>query len=242
MRAPSTIRTLSAVLCLSLLSACAAYQAPGRAVELERLFSGEPETPPDGARIKQPAVIAYVRVQEPQYESMTIRDGSGRHGTGLYSVLAGGELQESSHLGRLSGSSGIAAVTELPASELPRGLSGAAELLGAARRKGADLLLVYTVNTNFYEVESGEQLLVITPGMEPHHTIRISSKITAELRDVTSGARRGTLQATSELLQRGLAWQTASAIDSARLENERDALRRVGAELEAVSKRILLRP
>jgi hypothetical protein len=240
-----------AALCLLLfaLAGCgASYATPGGAAPLEALGvtpdarRGLTNSTIQSALDKQPparfpTAVAVARVQAPGYRSMTSEGWGG----GKYSLVTtrDAESEESiARLAKLPMVTGIAPVNRLL---LPANLNSDLELRQAAAALQADLLLVYTFDTVFFEDTFLEPLSLISLGFAPNHTVKLTSTASAVLMDTRNGFIYGVAEATDKGDGLSSAWGSDRAVDRVRRDTEADAFGKLVDQLEVMWADVLKR-
>lgn len=163
-----------------------------------------------------PARIAVVRVQAPHYESYTAR-GFGR---GNFSVVTTRDVESDEHFARISALpyvDGVAAVNKFV---LPERFESEKQLREAAARLHADLLLVYTLDTQFHVADEATAINFVTLGLFPTKNAKVSTTASAALLDTRNGYVYTLAEATESSRQLANAWTSKAAVDQTRLRTE----------------------
>src|SRR5258706_577198 len=82
--------------------------------------------------------------------------------------------------------------------------------------RGADMLLVYAVDTTFRGQDNAAPLSVITLGLSPNQQAQVVCTASAVLMDTRNGYIYGVAEATDRGTQLTSAWTSGSAVDQAR--------------------------
>ena len=227
---PSSLRRLQscasfAVLAvLTALVGCASYIPPGAKADLQAFapasvqegFAAKPTSP-------FPASIAFVRVQGPSYTNYRLQQSGGAYGGGRYTVVTTREVEEESQLERITALPQIAGVTGINRMLLPERLEGDREIREAAARLHADLVLLYTFDTVFFEKDLAKPLTVITLGLSPTTKVFVTTTVSALLLDTRTGYVYSTYESTKKADTLSTAWGSRDSADEARRNNEREA-------------------
>ena len=167
-----------------------------------------------------PATIAVVRVQSAAKHSSA---GGVSYGRGAYRVILTPTVEKQEHHDALAGLPMVNGVVRLNRLVLGENLSSDKQLRTAAARLRADLLLVYTINTEWTIDNDAEPLDAITFGLSRYKNIRVTSTATALL----LGTHNGYIYASSEVMRdkeyKDNAWRNASQIEEAQEELEQQA-------------------
>ncbi len=231
----------TALLSLS-FAGCASYVTPGRAADM-RVFGAAATTNPSIDEQSDPSVvrsidkqplanfpssIAVARVQAPGYTSATAQGwGSGR-----YSIITTRDVEEPKQLDRLSHLPLVSGIAPLNRLLLPPELNSDVELRRAAAALHADLLLIYTRDTQFLVEDSAAPLTVVSLGLSPTQQARVVSTASAVLMDTRNGYVYGTAEATEKQNQIASAWTSDSAVDQSRRRAETKAFEKLVNEFE----------
>lgn len=233
MTARSAVR-VSLALAVLLLTGCAtSYIAPGPRADLQAFggasvqegFAAKPTAP-------FPATLAFVRVQAPAYVNYNMPVPAATGSTGRYSVITTREVEDDDQVERLGHLPQVAGVTAINRMLLPQNLQGDKELREAAARLQADLLLVYTFDTAFFETDLARPLTVITLGLSPTRKVAVATTVSALLMDTRTGYIYSTYESTKKADTLATSWGTRDAADTARRDNERQAFREMVGEVE----------
>ena len=211
-----------------LLTGCATYIPPGAKADLQLFapadiqagFAAKPSNP-------FPASIAVVRVQAPTYSNYYIQQRGGNYGSGRYSVILVKEADEESQLERLSKLSQFAGVVTVNRMLLPERLEGDREIRVAASRLQADLVLLYTFDTSFFDTDVAKPLTVITLGLSPTRKISAVTTASALLMDTRTGYIYSAYEVTERAQTFATSWGSRDSADEARRANEQTAFKRV---------------
>jgi hypothetical protein len=227
---------------LVLLAGCATYVPPGPKADLQVFappdiqagFAAKPSNP-------FPASIALVRVQSPGYSNHYLQQHGGTHGQGRYSVIFAREVEEQSDLDRLPRLPQVAGVVSLNRMLLPERLDSDREIRAAAARLQADLVLLYTFDTAFFDTDVARPLTVITLGLSPTRRISAVTTCSALLLDTRTGYIYSAYEATEKAQTISTSWGTRDSADEARRQNEKAAFRRLVDDFSGSWSRVLAR-
>ena len=245
-----------------IVAGCSSYTTPGGGAEMsvfaERSFAetkGESltttlpsghtiyETPSGGTieilkrqpTAKFPANIVTVRVQEAGYISYTNK----AYGQGNYSVVTVRDVEKDEDFERLSKLHEIAQLSPLSRLLLPSYLESDKELRQAASRLQADMVLIYTIDTDFLDRDKSTLLSIITLGLGPTIEVRVISTVSALVLDTRTGYVYGIVEETAKSEQTTAAITTQNAFDKLRLKTEREAFEKFLDEFEVLWKNIV---
>lgn len=218
------MRKLLAVCSLVLLVSvcgCAHYRTPGGGVSIPAITDANvAEALARKPAAQFPAHIVVARVQAIDYAS-----SSGySYGSGRYSVLTTRDIETDADFMQLASMPGVAGVGALNRLLLPVNLQSAQQLREAAAHLRGDMVLLYTIDTQFHtESQLVAPLQVVSLGMFASDKSRIVTTCAAAFIDVRTGYVYGLAEGTATDTRRSSVWTTESAIEAARLKTEREA-------------------
>ncbi|MBW8759524.1 MAG: hypothetical protein JF586_18150 [Burkholderiales bacterium] len=213
--------------CLVALAAfggCAqSYIVPGAKADLQAFapvsiqegFAAKPSAP-------FPAALALVRVQGPTYANFHLGTAGVPAGS-RYSVVTTREVEDDAQFDRLGKLPQVDGVTGLNRMLLPEHPGSEKDLREAASRVHADLMLVYTFDTAFFNEDQSTPLTAISLGFLPTRKIAVSTTASALLVDTRTGYVYSTYESTKRSDTRASVWGSQDAADAARRDNERAA-------------------
>jgi hypothetical protein len=240
-RTPHFVRVLAAV-ALASAAGCATYIPPGPRADLQALApAGVQEGFAAKPAARFPASIAAVRLQAPAYTNYYLQQSGGTHGSGRYTVVTTREVEEDAQLARLSALPRVAGFVSINRMLLPAKLEGDRELREAAARLQADLLLLYTFDTAFFDTDLAKPLTVLTLGLSPTRKIFVTTTASALLLDTRTGYVYSAYEVTNRAETLATSWGSRDAADEGRRRNERDAFVKLVDELAASWPRLLAR-
>lgn len=248
----STVGLFVGILGMTLFGGCSSYTPPGGPAKLA-LFSSE-ELVGESVEIMDeegkivtivgrkpvatfPASLVVVRVQEPGYQSLT----TGSYGSGRYSVVFDRDIEKEEDYDRLSNLVDIDQLSPLSRLLLSDNLQSEKDLRVAASRLSADMILIYTIDTKFYNIDKSTPLTVISLGFGPTINARVITSISALLMDAKTGYIYGTIEETAKEQRTTSAISTKNDCDKLRLKTERDAFEMFIDEFETMWKRVVQR-
>jgi len=180
-----------------------------------------------------PASIVAVRVQAPRYRSYFTEREGGVFGQGRYAVVTVSEFEEEADFQRLARLPGVGGFINLSRLLLPQTLESDRELREAAARLKADMLLLYTLDTSFYNHDASIALNVITLGLSPTRRVFVRATASALLIDTRTGFIYAAFEANAKRDLRTNAWESREAADRARRDIERTAFNDLVGEFES---------
>lgn len=216
-------------------ASCATYTTPGGPANLSKIsdpsIAGSFKAKPAA---KFPARIAVVRVQQSGYRSHT---STGR-GSGAFSIVSTSEIEKEEDFRKLQNLPRVAGVTKLNSLLLPRNLQSAKDIRVAAAKLHTDLVLLYTLDTKFRSNDLFKPLSVITLGLSPTQSYRVTSSAFAILMDTRTGYLYGAVEEQSADSGLATGWGKSDAMDRTRLNTERKALDKLISSFEKLWSRV----
>ena len=218
------------ILCLLILAGCAHYQTPGGAVSLTGIESQDVrELFTREAAAQFPANISIVRVQAAGYIP---RRGS-THGTGAFTVLTTREFLLEDEYRSMNEWPSVQNVAPLSRLLIPTHLTSLDDLRRSSAALKTDILLVFTIDTNFrVDGKSIGPLSVVSLGWLNDRETVVSSTASAAIIDVRTGFVYGVAEATADETKRASAWSSSSKVDQSRNKTEAKAFDDLITELE----------
>lgn len=225
------------LLSLTLTGCAASYAVPGPAAKLEAFGAGArvnaTDSPIRDALAKKPLAsfptgIAVARVQGTPYCSNTVQTW----GRGRYCVVTTRDIEKDEHVERLRKMQMVEGIAPMNRLLLPVDLNSDLELRQAAAHLHADMLLIYTIDTNFTVDDKAAPLTVISLGLSPNQIARVNCTASALLMDTRNGYIYGVAEASDRSSQLANAWTSEQAVDDARRRVESRAFEKLVAELE----------
>ena len=225
-----------------LMAGCASYIPPGAKADLQAFappdiqagFAAKPTKP-------FPASIAVVRLQSPTYSNYYLRQNGGIYGSGRYSVILAKEAREDSQLELVAKLPQVAGLVSINRILLPERLDSDKEIRTAAARLQADLVLLYTFDTSFFDTDLSTPLTVITLGLSPTRRISVVTTCSALLMDTRTGYIYSAYEATERKQTLATSWGSRDAADETRRGNEQEAFKKLVSDLAASWPKLLER-
>jgi hypothetical protein len=188
-----------------------------------------------------PAGIVAIRVQQSGYRSYSTQRDGGVYGEGRYSVITIKELDEDKNLEGISKLPNIGGFISISPLLLPHDLQTERELREAAARLKADMVLLYTLDTSFHDIDNAVTLSVLTLGIAPVKTVYVHVNASALIIDTRTGFIYGALEANEKRDLLTNAWESEESADRARLDAEKAAFKSLVGEFEKTWPQIVER-
>jgi len=173
-----------------------------------------------------PTSIAVARVQGTGYRSYT----ENAYGTGKYSVVTSRTVETDQHLRTIGSLPMVRGVAMLNRLVLPDQLQDEKDLRLAAAAVHADMLLIYTFDTEFETGTTIPFLGTITLGVFPSEKAKVRTTVSAALLDTRNGYVYGLSQASADAKQLANAWTNSAAVDDCRKRTEQEAFDKLVVE------------
>jgi hypothetical protein len=223
----SVLLFCGALLLIATLAGGCAYATPGRGADFGAmgLTPAQRDQLTDASIISAldkkplaafPTSIAVVRVEASGYRS----DTQTGWGSGKYSVVFVRDVEKPEQFERISKLPMISGIAPLNEMLLPSKLQDDRDLRQAAAQLHADMLLVYTLDTTFYDQDMAGILTLVTLGGAPNQHISVTTTASAVLVDTRNGYVYGTAEATEKHDGLTSAWFTDGAVDNDRRNTE----------------------
>ena len=239
LKATRALRASILVGLICLVGGCASYTTPGRGADMSQVgltdLARKSLSDPDVRETLErqplaafPTGIAVARIQSQNYRSRT-NSGTGE---GRYSVVTTRDVEKEEQivrLGKLPMVTGIAPMNRLL---LPPTLNDDVPLRQAAAKLHADMLLIYTFDTAFYENDMASPVTLVTLGLSPTKTIRVVTTASAILVDTRNGYLYGLAESSATRSKITNAWMSKDALDDSRQKNEEEAFEKLVGEFE----------
>jgi len=219
---------------------CSTYMPPGAKADLQAFA---PPSIQEGFAAKPthpfPASIAAVRIQNAGYSNHYLDRYGGQWGNGNYTVIMTREVEEQSHFDQVAALPQVSGLVMLNRLILPEKLINDQQIREAASRLQADLVFVYTFNTQFIDTDKAKPLTVITLGLSPTRKITAITTVSALLMDTRTGYVYAAYETTERAETLSSSWASEDSADGVRQKNEKKAFGKLINEL-AVSWSTLL--
>jgi len=224
------IRRAALLTAIFALTGCVSYVTPGGPASFRALGIEKPDTAKETdfalrERVDKkplaefPTAIAIARIQGSGYCSRTEQ----AYGTGRYSVITGRTVETEAHLRTIGSLPMVRGVAPLNRLVLPERLQDEKDLRLGAAAVHADMLLIYTFDTQFEDKTTIPAMGTLTLGLFPNRKAKVNTTVSAALLDTRNGYVYGLSQASAEDDQLANAWTTADAVEDCRKRTEQQA-------------------
>jgi hypothetical protein len=225
------------------LTGCAStYIPPGAKADLQAFA---PQAIAEGFAAKPvatfPVSIAAVRVQASSYSNYNLAQQGGSAGSGRVTVITTREVEDAEHIDRLAALPKVSGVVGLNRMLLPAVMNNDADLRAAAARLHADMVLLYTFDTAFFDQDLAKPLSVITLGLSPTRKIAAVTTASALLLDTRTGYVYAAYEATEKATTLATSWGNRDAADGVRRDTEGAAFAKLVEEFTKTWPKLLQR-
>ncbi len=235
--------TITAIFTFTIMTGCNSYVTPAKSANMS-LFAGtsnsnnSSESPGVATTrtiadllkrkpvAKLPLNIVMARVQDTDFRPYRYTC-TRSYGSGKYSVVTVRDIEEDDDIIRLNKLNYIQQISPLNKLLLPPVLESDMELRNAAAQMHAEMILIYTFQTDSKSEDTATPLSIVTLGLSPTVNVFLTTTVSALLMDTQTGYIYGSVEASSSRKQKA-AWMTNSdAIDQSRRFTERDAFEKL---------------
>jgi hypothetical protein len=250
-RNPLSHRSLRTAMILAMVIAiggCASYTTPGRAADFRAMgiTPEQADAMTDSAMLERlqrkplagfPTSIAVARVQDRGYRAYQTKS----YGEGRYSIVTTRDVESDDSFDRLAKLPLVAGLAPINRLVIPSRLDSERDLRTAAASVQADMLLIYTFDTQFGSESKIAPLATFTLGLFPEREARVTSTASAALLDTRNGYVYGLAEGTSHTTQLANAWTSETAVEESRRRAEREAFDKLVAGLETMWQGVVAR-
>jgi hypothetical protein len=209
-------------------SACSTYVTPGPAADFQGLMSSDKKGSSSAPlhldasakpALSFPAALLMARLQGQGYRN---RD-TNSYDFGSFSLVTSRDVEKAEDIQKLARLPGLSSAGTISPLLLSSRVNGESELLGAAARLHADLLLVYTISTTHRKETRAPLLAFLTLGFAPLEKCRVHSTISALLIDAKTSFIYGSIEESAEKDGYASAWGAGSTLENLRRKAEQEA-------------------
>jgi hypothetical protein len=239
---PHPLTLASLVLLVAFIGGCASsYRVPGAAADFSQLGIAPEELAaqtdvPIAQRFQRkplasfPASVAVVRLQGRGYSSYTALG----HGQGDFTVVTTRDVEDRRHFERLAAMPLVRVFLPINRLVMPAHIRKETDLREAAAAVHADMLLLYTFDTQFAVDTTIPALGTLTLGMFPNRRASVTTTASAALLDTRNGFVYGLAEATARRDRVANSWFARQAVDRTRRDAEAEAFGTLIDEIETM--------
>lgn len=236
------IKFLTSSLLLLLLSSCATkYVTPGGNVQISALADEDiSKVLSNKPTAEFPVTIAVARIQAPKYSNHRYSYNNPVPNGNFSMILTRDQYEENAiqEIGKLNGIKQISPFNRLL---LPYNYSSIKDLRLAAAKMKAQMLLVYTFDTEFsIDAKNYGPQNVFALGYLKNKTLKVRTTSSAALFDVQTEYLYGLAEATEEVEKKSNVWKQNQEVDDLRIESEKKSFDKLSKEITTMWNGIYL--
>lgn len=225
---------------LFLTSCGTSYVTPGRSVAISELAEE------DIAKILSnkptavfPVNIAIARVQAPKYTNHRYDNTSNSSAQNNFSMVLTRDSEDDEAFEKLSNLEGIEQASPFNRLLLPYNYNSIKDLRLAAAKMKAQMLLVYTFDTEFIiDTKNYGPQNVFTLGYLKNKEVKVVTTASVAIFDVQTEYLYGLAETTAKANKKSNAWKKKDEVDALRIQTERKAFNELVGEIEVIWKDI----
>lgn len=232
------LRNFVLLFLIASLFSCAKYVTPGGPVriseladeDVSKILSNKPAS-------EFPVNIAIARIQSSDYTNYRYRRPYNPQPQDKFSMILTRDASEEDSFQELAKMEGIKQMAPFNRLLLPYNYSSIKDLRLAAAKMKAQMLLVYTFDTQFViDTKNYGPQNVISLGYLKNKEVKVVTTASVALFDVQTEYLYGLAEATSQETKRANAWKKLDEVDNLRTETEKKAFQQLVGEIEKMWK------
>ncbi len=232
-----TFHLLLLILGLHMIQSCASkYTTPGASVniseladeDVSKILSNKPTA-------EFPVHMAIARIQSPQYTNYRYQRAMYNKPSGSFSMVLTRNSTEDEAFEMMNELDGIEQASPFNRLLLPYDYKSIKDLRVAAAKMKAEMLLVYTFDTEFIiDTKNYGPQNVFTLGYLKNKDVKVVTTASAAIFDVQTEYLYGLAEATAKESRRSNAWKKQDEVDALRVQTENEAFQELMQDLELV--------
>ena len=234
----TTISTL--FLIVFLLNSCATkYTTPGSEVKISALADEDiAKVLTNKPSAEFPVKIAVARIQAPNYSNF-LYNRRQEVPNGNFSMILTREPNEENTIKELAKLKGIKQISPFNRLLLPYNYQTIKDLRLAAAKMKAQMLLVYTFDTEFsVDAKNYGPQNVFALGYLKNKELKVRTTSSVALFDVQTEYLYGLAEATAEKTKKSNIWKENQEVDNLRIESEKESFENLSKEIEKMWKEV----
>ncbi len=221
------IKILISVFLSVILSSCATkYVTPGGDVKISALADEDiSKVLSNKPTAEFPVTIAVARIQAPEYSNYKYPNREFKTTTGNFSMILTREYDEEKQIQEIGKLKGIKQISPFNRLLLPYNYNSIKDLRLAAAKMKAQMLLVYTFDTEFIiDAKNYGPQNIFALGYLKNKQVKVRTTSSAALFDVQTEYLYGLAEATEEVEKKSNIWKEKQDVDQLRIESEKNHL------------------
>lgn len=232
---------LFAVLVISAISCKTNYVTPGSPVKISELADADISKILSNKPASEfPVNIAIARIQSSDYTNFRYQKRYTENAQDKFSMILTRDAEEDAAFEKLSKMEGVKQASPFNRLLLPYNYSSVKDLRLAAAKMKANMLMVYTFDTQFsIDTKNYGPQNLIALGYLKNKEVKVVTTASVALFDVQTEYLYGLGEATATQLKRANAYKKVDEVDNLRLETEKKAFNELIVEVEKMWKGVM---
>lgn len=232
------LRNFILLLFFASLVSCNKYITPGGPVKISELADADVSKILSNKPASEfPVNIAVVRIQSPGYSNYRYRRMYNPQPQDNFSMILTRDAGEEESFQQLAKMEGIKQMAPFNRLLLPYHYSSVKDLRLAAAKMKAQMLLVYTFDTQFViDTKNYGPQNLLSLGYLKNKEVKVVTTASVALFDVQTEYLYGLAEATSQETKRANAYKKLDEVDNLRIETEKKAFGELVGEIEKMWK------
>jgi len=229
------IKILTLSIILTILSSCATkYVTPGGDVKISNLADEDiSKVLSNKPTAEFPVTIAVARIQAPKYTNHRYAYQNTQPTNSNFSMILTRETDEEKQIQEIGKLKGIKQISPFNRLLLPYNYNSIKDLRLAAAKMKAQMLLVYTFDTEFIiDAKNYGPQNVFALGYLKNKEVKVRTTSSAALFDVQTEYLYGLAEATEEVEKKSNIWKQNQDVDQLRLDSEKKSFEKLSKEIE----------
>lgn len=220
---------------------CSKYVTPGDSVNISALadesisdvLANEPTA-------EFPVNVAIARIQSPNYTNWRYQQAQYNQPSGNFSMVLTRIPEEDQAFEKMKEWEGIENASPFNRLLLPYNYQSIEDLRLAAAKMKAEILLVYTFDTNFkIDTKNYGPQNVFALGYLKNKNVQVTTTASAALFDVQTEYLYGLAETTAHAEKKSNAWKKQDEVDALRLQTEKESFTELVSDLETLWQELL---
>ena len=229
------VKLLALSLIFTILSSCATkYVTPGGDVKISALADEDiSKALSNKPSAEFPVTIAVARIQAPKYTNNRYSYRNSEPTNGNFSMILTREVDEEKQIQEIGKLKGIKQISPFNRLLLPYNYNSIKDLRLAAAKMKAQMLLVYTFDTEFsIDAKNYGPQNVFSLGYLKNKNVKVRTTASAALFDVQTEYLYGIAEASAEQTKTSNAWKKQDEVDNLRIETEKESFKKLTSQIK----------